>query len=110
MSHGLDFSYSFTWSKQLVIGSEQDYDSLEKLVAGLGFGQLSKRVIKGEFKATERAKTVGFSHSDFGLVVQALDDAAGEQLLSPEIVEDQLAGSRSERAICFMGSMRERIT
>jgi hypothetical protein len=25
-SHGLDFTYSFTWSKQLVIGSEQDYN------------------------------------------------------------------------------------
>ena len=25
-SHGLDFTYSLTWSKQLVIGSEQDYN------------------------------------------------------------------------------------
>jgi hypothetical protein len=26
LSHGLDFTYSLTWSKQLVIGSEQDYN------------------------------------------------------------------------------------
>ena len=26
LSHGLEFTYSFTWSKQLVIGSEQDYN------------------------------------------------------------------------------------
>jgi hypothetical protein len=26
LSHGLEFSYSLTWSKQLVIGSEQDYN------------------------------------------------------------------------------------
>jgi hypothetical protein len=34
---------------------------------------------------------MGFSHSDFRFVVQALDSAAGKQLLSPEVVEDQLA-------------------
>ena len=37
------------------------------------------------------SETVGFSHSDFGLVVQALDDAAGKQFLSAEVIEDQLA-------------------
>jgi hypothetical protein len=47
-------------------------------------------VIEGQFKDTISAKAVGFSHSDFGLVVQTLHDAAGKQFLSPEIVEDQL--------------------
>src|SRR5262249_7322239 len=37
------------------------------------------------------AKAVRFSHGDFGLVVQTLDDAAGKQFLSAEIIEDQLA-------------------
>jgi hypothetical protein len=47
-------------------------------------------VIEGEFKSAEGAETISFSH-DFGLVVQTLDDATGKQLLSPEIIEDQLA-------------------
>jgi hypothetical protein len=52
-------------------------------------------VIKGEFKATEGAKAAGFSHCDFCLVVQAFDNAAGKQLLSPEIVEDQRLRGRT---------------
>src|ERR1017187_2965070 len=48
-------------------------------------------MIEGEFEDTEGAKTVGFSHGDFGFVVEALDDAAGNELLSAEIVEDQFA-------------------
>jgi hypothetical protein len=46
-------------------------------------------VIEGQFESAEGAESVGFSHRDFGFVVQTLDDAAGEQFLSPEIVEDQ---------------------
>jgi hypothetical protein len=42
----------------------------------------------GIFRATAR---VGFSHGDFSLVVQTLDNSAGKQLLSAEIVEDQFA-------------------
>jgi hypothetical protein len=49
-------------------------------------------VIEGEFEDTEGAESVGFSHSDFCFVVQAFNDAAGEQLLGAEIVEDQLCG------------------
>ena len=37
------------------------------------------------------AEAVRFSHGDFSLVVQALHDAAGKQLLSAEIVEDEFA-------------------
>ena len=48
-------------------------------------------MIERKFEAAEGAETVGFSHSDFSLVVQALDDTAGKQLLSAEIVEDQFA-------------------
>src|SRR5208283_5080898 len=48
-------------------------------------------MIERKFEAAERAETVGFSHGDFSLVVQTLDDSAGKQLLSAEIVEDQFA-------------------
>ena len=65
-------------------------------------------MIEGEFENTEGAEAVGFSHGDFGFIVQALNDTAGEELLSAEIVEDQLT-MLPHRAIFFMGSMRERI-
>ena len=48
-------------------------------------------MIEGEFEDTERTEAVGFSHGDFSLVVETLNDAAGKELLSAEIVEDQLA-------------------
>src|SRR5215469_11499078 len=48
-------------------------------------------MIESEFQGSERAESVGFPHGDFCLVVQVLDDAAGKQLLSPEVIEDQLA-------------------
>jgi hypothetical protein len=38
-------------------------------------------VIERQFEDSERPEAVGFSHGDFGLVVQALDDA-GKQSLS----------------------------
>jgi hypothetical protein len=41
-------------------------------------------VIEGEFQNAEGAEAVGFSHGEFGLVVQALNDAAGDLLLGPE--------------------------
>src|SRR5262245_45719480 len=46
-------------------------------------------MIKGQFEDPIGAKAIRFSHGDFGLVVQALNNAAGNQLLSPEIVEDE---------------------
>ena len=48
-------------------------------------------MIERKFEAAESAETVGFSHSDFSLIVQTLDNSAGKQLLSAEIVEDQFA-------------------
>jgi hypothetical protein len=48
-------------------------------------------VIKGKFETAEGAEAVGFSHGDFSLVVQTLDNSAGKQLLSAKIVEDQFA-------------------
>jgi len=65
--------------------------SSEEIVGGFGLRELAKRVIEGEFEAAEGAESVGFPHSDFGLVVQTLDDAAGKELLRAEIVKDQLS-------------------
>ena len=48
-------------------------------------------MIENEFKDAISAKTVGFSHGDFGLVVQTFDDTAGKQFLSAEIVEYEFA-------------------
>jgi len=48
-------------------------------------------VIERKFEAAEGAETIGLSHSDFGFVVQTLDNSAGKQLLSAKIVEDQFA-------------------
>ena len=73
------------------------------------FGQFAKRVIKRQFEAAEGAEAVRFSHGDFGFIVQSLDDAAGKQLLSAEAIEDQLPMLPQERAIFFIGSMRERM-
>jgi hypothetical protein len=67
-------------------------------------------VIEGEFEAAVGPKAVGFSHSDFGLIVQALYNAAGKVLLSTEVVEDQFAMFAYGAAIFFIGSMRERMT
>ena len=39
-------------------------------------------MIEGEFETAEGAESVGFSHCEFGFVVQALDNPAGEELLS----------------------------
>jgi hypothetical protein len=43
-------------------------------------------VIEGQFEYPIGANAVGFSHGDFSLVVQALYDPTGNQLLSPEVV------------------------
>ena len=46
----------------------------------------------------------------FGFVVQALDNAAGKELLGTEVIEDEFTWClRSDVAIFFMGSMRERM-
>jgi hypothetical protein len=62
------------------------YDSDAQLIP-------SEIVCVAEFAAKQPffSSLLGFSHGDFGFVVQALDDAAGKKLLRAEIVEDQLA-------------------
>jgi hypothetical protein len=48
-------------------------------------------MIEGKFEDSVSSEAVGFSASDFGFVIQALNDAAGEALPGAEIVENQLS-------------------
>src|SRR5438093_7848110 len=53
---------------------------------GRVFGDVpSFRVAMGRGRRSSGAKAIGFSHADFGFVVQAFDHAAGELLACPEI-------------------------
>jgi hypothetical protein len=74
-------------------------------VGGFGLGNLAKGVIESEFQDAVGAKPVRFSHGDFGFVVQALDDAAGNELLRSEIVEN--AGDARQLAVFVRESFRE---
>ena len=46
-------------------------------------------MVQGDFRDMEGAEPIGFSHGQFGLVVEPLDDAAGELLPGAEVVQDQ---------------------
>jgi hypothetical protein len=68
-------------------------------------------VIECKFEAAEGAETVGFSHGDLSLVVQALDNSAGKQLLGSEIVEDQFAMLAGDLVLlCYKLLMAKRLT
>ena len=68
---------------QLPVGGSIPFPgSSEEFVGGFGLWQLAKRVIECEFESTEGAKAVGFSHSDFGFVVQTLDNARKQLSIS----------------------------
>ena len=60
-------------------------------MGGVGLRQIAEGMIKGDFSDAEGAESVSFSHGELGLVVEALDDAAGELFLGMKIIEDQLA-------------------
>ena len=49
------------------------------------FRELAKCVIEREFGDAKSSEAIGFSHGDFGFVVQTLDYAAGELLFSLEV-------------------------
>jgi len=73
-------------------GTKPDtFASSAKSVGEFRLRKSAKYMIKRQFCDPERSKTVGFSHGHFDLVVQTLDNAAGELLLGVEIVQDQLA-------------------
>ena len=50
-------------------------------------------MIEGEFGDSEGSEPVGFSHSDFGFVVEPLDYAAGKLFSGAKVVEDEVAVS-----------------
>ena len=80
-----DVLYDF---KDASIGLALKKASSVKSVGEFWLGKLAKHVIQGEFSDFEGSKPVGFSHGHFDLVVEALDNAAGELLFGPKVVED----------------------
>ena len=69
------------------------YGSSEEFVGGYGLRQFAKRVIEGQFEDAIGSEAIRFSHSDFGLIVETLDDPAGKHLLSAKIVQDEVSAS-----------------
>jgi hypothetical protein len=59
----------------------------KNLWATSGSGSLPSAWVQRGFRDVECAEAVGFSHGQFGLVVETLDHAAGELLPGTEIVE-----------------------
>ncbi len=45
----------------------------------------------GQFGDRISPESIGFSHRDFRFVVQPFDDAAGNDLPRPEVVQDEVA-------------------
>ena len=64
--------------------------SSEESVGVFWLWKLAEYVTQRELGDPEHPIAVRFSRCHFGFVVQALDDAAGELLLDPEIVEHEL--------------------
>jgi hypothetical protein len=69
--------------------TKEIFDSSEESMGEWRFGQFSKWMIQGHFGDSEGPEAVGFSHSDFDLVIQSLDNAAGELFFGPKVVENQ---------------------
>ena len=65
--------------------------SSKESVGDIRFGQFAKCMIQGDFGDVEGAEPIGFSHGEFGFVVQPLDHTAGELLFGAEVVQDQRA-------------------
>ena len=63
-------------------------DSSVEFMGEFRFRELAKCVIEREFGDAKSSEAIGFSHGDFGFVVQTLDYAAGELLFSLEVIEN----------------------
>src|SRR6516225_6119686 len=63
-------------------------DSSVEFMGEFRFRELAKCVIEREFGDAKSSEAIGFSHGDFGFVVQTLDHAAGELLFSLEVIEN----------------------
>jgi len=71
---------------------DRKFASSEESVGGFWLRELAEQVKQRKFGDPERPIAVRFSQCDFGFVVQALDDAAGELLLGPEVVDTPTVG------------------
>ena len=72
----------------LAFSSNQIDDSSVEFMGEFRFRELAKCVIEREFGDAKSSEAIGFSHGDFGFVVQTLDHAAGELLFSLEVIEN----------------------
>ena len=72
-----------------IMAEDGKFASSEESVGKFRLREPAKHVIQREFGDPERPIAVRFSQCDFGFVVQPLDDAAGELLLGPEVVEQK---------------------
>src|SRR5215470_8702730 len=68
--------------------SKGEKDSSVEFMGEFRFRELAKCVIEREFGDAKSSEAIGFSHGDFGFVVQTLDHAAGELLFSLEVIEN----------------------
>ena len=77
-----------TWRELVGGGRLYSYkvDSSVESVGEFWLGKLSKNMVQGEFSHSESSKAVGFSHGNFGLVVETLDNPTGDHLLGLEII------------------------
>jgi len=66
------------------------FASPKESVGAFWHWKLAQHVMQREFGDPERPLAVRFSQCDYGFVVQALDNAAGELLLGPQVVDQQL--------------------
>src|SRR3989338_152092 len=60
-------------------------------------------MIAGDVDGAEGAETIGSSGGELGLVVEALDGAAGDRALGPEPVEQQRAMAAEHAGDCLHG-------
>ena len=69
----------------------QKMASSKESMGDVGLRQFAKRMIQRGFRDVEGTEAVGFSHGQFGLVVEALDHTARLLLSGAEVVQDQRA-------------------
>src|SRR5712692_4307052 len=53
-------------------------------------GKLPENMIQRKFSDSEGSKPVGFSHGDFGFVVETLDNPTGDHFFGLEIIENEV--------------------
>ena len=82
---GCCWCFPYQWHPGFFVASSGE------LAGTFRLGKPSEGVINGDFAYFQGSLAVGFSDTQFDLVLQSLHDTPGELLLCPEPVENQLA-------------------